>query len=286
MIMTESYTFLHISDIQYFPLTYPDSLTSIFTYLESVKDWYNIKAIILTGDFVDDNTSIDSWERYITASNLTTIPIYEIVGNHDAYDNGDPETPNYENYYNYIGSDKVNWTTTIGNFQFLGLDFGEPALSSDKITEYRAYLNSDPNKLSLICTHWYLYGNGEYTSLASSIQNNLIVKPTIILCGHNGGYIAEQIFNAETYNGYDCFEYMTNYQKEGNYLAGKLFTVTTANNQILKITHRDFIIYPSHSLGSETTIYEKTVNIHSNITSTRFNNQSIKHTFKNRVELT
>jgi metallophosphoesterase superfamily enzyme len=80
---TVTYSFIHLSDPQSLTTNYPETLNLTFSHIESLKNTYNISAIIITGDLVNSWDNTKEWETYIHARNLTTIPVYEIAGNHD-----------------------------------------------------------------------------------------------------------------------------------------------------------------------------------------------------------
>ena len=78
-----TYSFVHISDIQSLTTHHPDTLDLTFSRIESLKETCNISAIIITGDLVNTWNDPKDWAAYHHARNLTTIPVYEIAGNHD-----------------------------------------------------------------------------------------------------------------------------------------------------------------------------------------------------------
>jgi predicted phosphodiesterase len=248
-----SYSIVHLSDTQTLSRDYPGTLNLTFASLESIREANNISAIIITGDLVDSGTNETQWLHYSRARALTSIPLYEVSGNHDI----GGSAQNYTTFDSWIGNGKRNWNADIEDFLFIGIGYRTAALSSQEIDSYTTLIESEPEKKLIIATHDYFDGI-TYTSplspLGTSLKTRMVMRdPTIIMAGHMHGIIQHTC----DYNQNVLVEDMTDYQTWGNYSAGKIYTVNGTSGGIDRITVRDLFIVPSLSLGPEMTMYPK-----------------------------
>lgn len=249
-----TYSIVHLSDTQNLATYYPATYNQTFSYLESQKSRYNISAVIITGDLVNTWNRKMEWETYARARNYTTIPVYTIAGNHDA-DSG----KQYEYYTRYTGEPKAGYITTIGDFDLVGINYAAKSLSSNEFSRIQMALANSSRKHAIIATHWYMDKDRALSPLGRDIDKNLIVKPTLILTGHKHA----DFIQMRNIRGFPVVEDMTNYQKglpggngDKNYSAGTLYTVTSVDGQVTKITAQVIHIYPGMSSASEKTVFE------------------------------
>jgi len=246
-----SYSLVHISDTQKLSRNYPVTLNHTFSYLESVREEYNITAIIVTGDLVDSWDNHTQWKNYAASRSLTTIPLYEVSGNHDV--NGLEK--NYSFYNTYIGTGKGNWNAEINDFLFIGIGYSRDALNDSEVDGYTALIESSSHRIPIIATHDY-FGGVTYPSplspLGTSIKTGLYLRdPTIIMCGHMHG----NILHSCSADGKTLIEDMTDYQDYGNFSAGKLYTIDRNAERVFRIAVRDIFLFPSQSTGPEIIVY-------------------------------
>jgi len=251
---TVTYSIVHLSDTQNLATYYPDTYNLTFSYLESEKTRYNISAIVITGDLVNTWDKKREWERYRSARNQTTIPVYVIAGNHDA------DYGNHYRYYSlYTGEPETSYLTTIGDFDFVGINYADKTLSPENFSFLRESLLNSTRSNAIIATHWYMDADRKRSLLGKDIDRTLIVKPTLILMGHKHADFVQQ----GTISGFPVVEDMTNYQNgvpggngDVNYSAGTLYTVTSAGGNVAKITSRIIHMYPNESVEREKTVFE------------------------------
>ena len=263
---TVTYSFMHISDPQSLTTNYPDTLDLTFSHIESLKNTCNISAIIITGDVVNTWDEKKEWDTYAHARNLTTIPIYEIAGNHDtdfplyqiASDNLTTLGKNYTYYTLYTGEPGTNYVTPVGDFDFVGINYAARTLPQEELSRIRATLTNSSRSYTIIATHYYMDEEGHLSPLGEDIDTYLIVKPSLVLMGHmHGNFIKKR-----TVSGFPTVADMTNYQ-DGmpggttgwDYSAGTLYTVTSVNGQVRTITARIVHIYPTPDIEEEMTIF-------------------------------
>lgn len=249
-----TYSLVHLSDTQSLDTYYPDTYNLTFSYLDSIKELYNITAIIITGDLVN-TASRKEWDTYSRARNHTTITVYTIAGNHDA-DYG----KNYEQYTLHTEEPEVNYVSSVGDFDFVGINYADKTLPVGEFSRLRATLTSSSRSNAIIATHYYMDEDGKLSPLGKDIDKNLIVKPSLVLMGHmHADFIQQRIVG-----GFPVIVDMTNYQ-DGmpggttgwDYSAGTLYTVTSVNGQVATITARVIHIFPSPSFEEEKTVFSR-----------------------------
>jgi predicted MPP superfamily phosphohydrolase len=263
---TVTYSFIHISDPQSLTTNYPETLDLTFSHIESLKNTYNISAIIITGDVVNTWNEKKEWDAYAHARNLTTIPIYESAGNHDtdfpqyriAGDNGTEYGKNYRYYSLYTGEPETNYVTSVGDFDFVGINYAGTTLPAEEFSRLRGSLAGSPRSNAVIATHYYMDEGGNLSPLGEDIDTYLIVKPSLVLMGHmHANFIRKRMVG-----GFPTVADMTNYQ-DGvpggttgwDYSAGTLYTATSVNGVVKTITARIVHIYPDPYMEEEITVF-------------------------------
>jgi predicted MPP superfamily phosphohydrolase len=263
---TVTYSFIHISDPQSLTTNYPETLDLTFSHIESLKNTYNISAIIITGDVVNTWNEKKEWDAYAHARNLTTIPIYEIAGNHDtdfplyqiAGDNHTAYGKNYQYYTRYTGEPETNYVTSVGDFDFVGINYAAKTIPTEEFSRIRATLANSSRSNAIIATHYYMDEGGNLSPLGRDIDTYLVVKPSLVLMGH----MHANFIKKRTVGGFPAVADMTNYQ-DGvpggttgwDYSAGTLYNVTSVNGQVRTITARIVHIYPVPYVEGEMTVF-------------------------------
>jgi predicted MPP superfamily phosphohydrolase len=250
---TVTYSFIHISDPQSLTTNYPETLDLTFSSIESLKKTYNISAIVVTGDVVNTWNDRKDWDSYAHARNLTTIPIYEIAGNHDT-GGGD----HYEYYTAYSGEPAENYVTSLSDFDFVGINYAGTTLPPDEFSRLRGTLTGSSRSHAIIATHYYMDEGKNLSPLGEDIDTYLVVKPSLVLMGHmHANFVMKR-----TVGGFPTVADMTNYQ-DGvpggttgwDYSAGTLYNVTSVNGQVKTITARVVHIYPVSYIEEEITVF-------------------------------
>jgi len=249
------YSIVHLSDTQNLATRYPDTYNLTFSYLDSIKEPNNISAIIITGDLVNTWNSRKEWDMYSRARNHTTIPVYTIAGNHDA-----ASGKNYEYYSLHTGEPEVNYVSSVGDFDFVGINYADRTLPSGEFSRLRETLTRSSRSNAIIATHYYMDDDGKLSPLGEDIEKNLIVKPSLVLMGH----MHADFIRLRTVGGFPVIADMTNYQ-DGvsggttgrDYSAGILYNVTSVNGQVETITARVIQIYPTPSYQEEKTVFSR-----------------------------
>jgi hypothetical protein len=260
---TINYSFVHISDLQYVTELHPNTANYTFSYLESQKSIYNISAIINTGDFVQNMYNDTQWIHYLNAKSHTSIPIYESPGNHDVMgDNRKYPNPDFRFFDKYIGTDKRNYSVVLNDLILISLNAPTESEVDPSILNYaKNTISENPTKFPIILSHTCMYPqNGTLLESGLSIKNTLILRPSIILCGHFNSFVKYDTFNLIPFA-----MIMTNYQNyrgSKNISAGRIFFITSTNNTVKKITMKNIMIYdkftPTGIQDEEIILYDNT----------------------------
>lgn len=248
-----SYSLVHISDTQNLAAQHPETYNLTFSILESRKEAYNISAVIITGDVVRHGESPEEWGAFSRARNLTTIPVFVIVGNHDT--GGDDP---YRFYTANTGMPNRNYLALLGDVDLIGINYVEQTLPADEFQRLRRMLNASPRSFTIIATHYYMDEDGTLSPLGEDIDASLLVRPSLIL----GGHVHGNLLKTETIEGVPVVADLTNYQ-DGipggstgqNYSAGILYTLNSSGGRVEKITARVITFSPVQALGKEKTVY-------------------------------
>ena len=246
-----TYSLVHISDTQYLASHYPETYDYTFSYLDSIKERYNISAIIITGDLVETWNDKKEWDAYSHAVHETSIPVYVISGNHDT-DGG----KDFQYYTLYTGNSKNIYVTSIENFDLVGINF---ATKPQELASLKKTLVNSPKNLAVIATHDYMDENGTLSSFGNYISQQLIVKNTIVLSGHvKGAFVRDRVIGH-----YVVIEDLTNYQggipggsESRNVSAGTFYTITTRDGLVEKISSKIIWISPLQSFDSDHVLYD------------------------------
>jgi predicted MPP superfamily phosphohydrolase len=249
------YSFVHLSDTQNLDINYPDTYNLTFSYLDSIKESNNITAIIITGDIVNSWNSRKEWDTYSRARNHTTIQVFTIAGNHDAV-----YGKNYQYYVLYTGEPEINYLSSVGDFDFVGINYADRSLPAGEFSRLRGLLKNSSRSNAIIATHHYMDDDGKLSPLGEDIDKNLIIKPSLVLMGHMHADFIRQRY----VGGFPTVADMTNYQDGvpggttgSDYSAGTLYTVTSMNGQVETITARVIHIYPTPSFEDEITVFSR-----------------------------
>ena len=252
-----SYSLVHLSDTQGLAEHYPETYDYTFSYLQSIREHYNISAIIITGDLVNSWNSKKEWAAYSHAIHTTSIPLYVIAGNHDTNSG-----KNYQFFTQNTGTTNKSYVTRLENFDLVGINYGEGSLKPQEFASIRTTLVSAPENFTIIATHYYMDGDGTLSPLGTDIARQLIVKPTLVLSGHiHADFVRDRVIGQ-----YPVIEDLTNYQdgipngsSSANVSAGTFYTVTTRNGQVEKISSKIIWISPRQYFGDEHVLYDISV---------------------------
>lgn len=249
-----TYSFVHLSDVQNLNQYNLPVLNKTFTEIETLKTQYNISAVFVTGDLT--NSAGTQFIRYVQSSNLTTVPMYEVSGNHDV----GGVAGNYIDWDRYLpnGSQKHDYGFVFNDFVVYGLGYnGDNGVNTAVKPVMVSYFANNPDKVPLILTHVYfdhaLWVNGARHPIAYDILNSL-TRNSLILTGHCHNSTSNGILQQAPYNNINVIEDMINYQDWSGYSGGRLYNVTTDGLHITCMTVSNLNLNPVFSVNN-TVVY-------------------------------
>lgn len=195
------YTFVWMSDTQYYSESYPYIYKSQVDWISAQKDPLNIKYVFHTGDLVDKSYQEFQWQRadeYMKVLENTNVPYGVLAGNHDV-NHKDEDYTAYSKYFGdwrfkdkpfYGGSYKDNrghydLISAKGNdFIMLYMGWG---VTDEDIQWMKEILQKYPNRKAILSFHEYLLVSGNRSPIGDKIYNE-VVKPNknvlAVLSGH------------------------------------------------------------------------------------------------------
>ncbi|WP_017153986.1 lamin tail domain-containing protein [Bacillus bingmayongensis] len=195
------YTFVWMSDTQYYSESYPHIYKSQVDWIAAQKDPLNIKYVFHTGDLVDKSYQEFQWQRadeYMKVLENAKVPYGVLAGNHDV-NHKDEDYTAYSKYFGdwrfkdkpfYGESYKDNrghydLISAKGNdFIMLYMGWG---VTDEDIQWMKEVLQKYPNRKAILSLHEYLLVSGNRSPIGDKLFNE-VVKPNknvlAVLSGH------------------------------------------------------------------------------------------------------
>jgi 3',5'-cyclic AMP phosphodiesterase CpdA len=217
--LTDGFTIAWITDTQ---LNSQDDTWGTFAdYLLSVKDSYNIEAVVHTGDIVENGSAPEEWEVANTSMGVlldNDVPYCWLAGNHDwnrtlmgeylAFNSVNQESETY--WYSSYGNCSTAIEFTYENHSFI-IVCVEFLGDSGCIAWLTNILDNNADKNILVATHSYLNATGGYgdqwgETWGNAFKNLLYNHPNVFatINGHWASLPYHQTVNNRT-------EIMTDY---------------------------------------------------------------------------
>ncbi|MFI8707637.1 lamin tail domain-containing protein [Bacillus sp. NPDC077411] len=195
------YTFVWMSDTQYYSESYPHIYKSQVDWIAAQKDPLNIKYVFHTGDLVDKSYQEFQWQRadeYMKVLENAKVPYGVLAGNHDV----NHKDEDYTAYSKYFGDwrfkDKAfygeSYKDNRGHYDLIsakGNDFIMMymgwGITDEDIQWMKEVLQKYPNRKVILSFHEYLLVSGNRSPIGDKIFNE-VVKPNknvlAVLSGH------------------------------------------------------------------------------------------------------
>lgn len=199
-----NYSFVWLSDTQYYSKSYPLIYQQMTQWIVSQKDSMNIKYIFHTGDIVDNSTKNAQWKNADSAMktlDIANVPYGVLAGNHDV----NHIDYNYKPFGKYFGEKRFKDKDYYGgsyednrghydlisekgnDFIMLYLGWG---IDDDSLAWVNEILKKYPDRKAILNFHEYLQPSGERSSMGDIIFNK-VVQPNsnvvAVLSGHYFG---------------------------------------------------------------------------------------------------
>lgn len=243
------YSFVWMSDTQYYSESYPDTFTAMTQWIYDNIENLNIKYLFHTGDVVNNSSKKSQWKNADKAMSILdgALPYSILAGNNDV-GSGDND---FTDYLNYFGADRFS------NNAYTDKWYNGGQCSFDLVTiENTKYLfialswNSDDNALSwannilntysdciaIITTHDYLNASDKLSDNGKLIYNQLVVPNSnvhLVLCGHKSDAakrISELDDNGDGETDRTVYQLMADYQNAADGGDGYLRILTIDKN--------------------------------------------------------
>ena len=196
------YTFVWMSDTQYYSESYPYIYKSQVDWIAAQKDPLNIKYVFHTGDLVDKSYQEFQWQRadeYMKVLENAKVPYGVLAGNHDV-NHKDEDYTVYSKYFGdwrfkdkpfYGESYKDNrghydLISAKGNdFIMLYMGWG---VTDEDIQWMKEVLQKYPNRKAILSFHEYLLVSGNRSPIGDKIFNEVVKSNKNVLAVLSGHY--------------------------------------------------------------------------------------------------
>jgi Calcineurin-like phosphoesterase len=254
------YSFVWMSDTQYYAQDYPVIYKSITEWIVQNKDVMNIKYVFHTGDIVNKGRDADQWKRadsYMNTLDVAKIPYGVLPGNHD-------EGDHFTNYQRYFGQDRFQKKQYYGGayqnnrghydlisvngkdyvFLYMGWDY-----KSADIEWMNKVLERYSDRTAILSFHKYLEKNGKRSHQGNEIFERVVVpnqNVVMVLSGHyhNSEQLVDEIDdNLDGITDRKVYQLLADYQKgpEGGNGFIRLFHVDEETNSIDVQTYSPYL---------------------------------------------
>lgn len=196
------FTFVWMSDTQYYSESYPDIYTGNTQWIVDNKEKMDIRYIIHTGDIVDEADKAYQWEAANEAMKTiedAKIPYGVLAGNHDV----DHQTGDYQYYWQHYGEDRFKDMETYGgsyqnnrghydlisagglNFiiVYMGWNIGDAEI--DWVNEV---VQAHPDRKAILAFHEYLLVSNNRAPIADEIYERVVVPNKNVFATLSGHY--------------------------------------------------------------------------------------------------
>jgi len=195
------YSFVWMSDTQYYSESYPHIYTDIVEWIAANKEAMKIKYVTHTGDLVDEADKPYQWT--VASENMKVledadIPYGVLAGNHDVAG----KQGAYDQYWTHFGEDRFKSQDTFGGsydnnrghydlvsshgndyiFVYMGWGIGD-----EEIAWMDHVLKQYPDRMAVLNFHEYLLVSGNRAPIADKIHEQVVVpnrNVVAVLSGH------------------------------------------------------------------------------------------------------
>ncbi|MGG1246464.1 metallophosphoesterase [Bacillus spizizenii] len=197
----DMYTFIWMSDTQYYAKSYPHIFDRQTEWIKDRHKHLNIKYVFHTGDIVDDSADIRQWKnanRSMSVLDKRGIPYGVLAGNHDV----GHKDGSYRAFGKYFGSDRFDkklhfggsYKNNRGHYDLISSNGNDYimlymgwGITNEDIAWMNQVLKKHPDRMAVLAFHEYLLVSGNRSPIGEKIFKK-IVKPNpnvvMVLSGH------------------------------------------------------------------------------------------------------
>ncbi|WP_201319258.1 S-layer homology domain-containing protein [Paenibacillus sp. EPM92] len=257
------YSFVWMSDTQYYSESYPHIYEDIVNWIADKKDEMNIKYVIHTGDLVDEADKPIQWQRAsddMAVLEKAGVPYGVLAGNHDV----DHKLGAYDHYWNYFGEDRFKKQPTFGgsydnnrghydlisshgnDFIVLYMGWG---LGDKEIQWMDDVLKQYPDRMAILNFHEYLLVSGNRAPIADKVFERVVVPNKNVIAVLSGHYHDAELLVDEIDDDGDGVKDRNVYQMLADYQGGpeggqgyiRLMQFDTDNNKLNIKTYSPYL---------------------------------------------
>ncbi|WP_158560834.1 lamin tail domain-containing protein [Paenibacillus contaminans] len=257
------YTFVWMSDTQYYSESYPHIYRKEVEWIKDNKDNMNIKYVFHTGDIVDKSYQEFQWINADTQMKVldeANIPYGVLAGNHDV-NHKDEDYTKYSQYFGeerfkdkpYYGDSYKNnrghydLISTGGNdYIMLYMGWG---ITDEDLAWMDKVLKDYPDRKAFLNFHEYLLVSGNRSPIANSIYEKVVLPNPNVIAVLSGHYHDSEMMADEIDDNGDGKTDRTVYQMLADYQGGpeggqgymRLLHFDVKNNKIIVNTYSPYM---------------------------------------------
>lgn len=196
------YTFVWMSDTQYYSESYPHIYKRIVDWIAEQKDTLNIPYVFHTGDLVDKAWLPEQWKVANDSMKVlddANIPYGVLAGNHDV----DHKTNDYTEYYKYFGANRFEkqpyyggtYQNNRGHYDLISVNGNDYIMvymgwgvDEESIQWMNHVLKQYPHRMAILSFHEYLLVSGNRSPIGDELYERVVVPNQNVIAVLSGHY--------------------------------------------------------------------------------------------------
>ncbi|MFD3447609.1 lamin tail domain-containing protein [Microbacteriaceae bacterium 4G12] len=257
------YTFVWMSDTQYYSKSYPQIYDAQTKWIAEKKDELKIKYVFHTGDLVDEAGQDYQWnnaDRSMKVLDDANVPYGVLAGNHDV----DHKSVDYTQYYKYFSADRFKdkpyyggtYKNNRGHYDLIsagGNDYIMVYLGWGVDEEGIAWVNevlaAHPDRKAILNFHEYMLSTGARHPLGDKLYKEIVLRNPNVIAVLSGHYHESQKLVDEIDDNGDgkpdrkVYQLLADYQSgpEGGQGYMRLLHIDKKNNRIIVNTYSPYM---------------------------------------------
>lgn len=200
----KEYTFVWVSDTQYYSESHPHVLEKQMNWIADEKDKLNLQYVFHTGDIVNHANKGKQWERadrLMGVLDKNSVPYGVLAGNHDLVSGKDE----YTEYRKYFGSSRFKdspwygetYQNNKGHYDLISAEGDDYimvymgwGINQPEINWINDVLKKHSDRRAILAFHDYLYTTGERSPVGKKLFEQIVKENKnveVVLCGHYHG---------------------------------------------------------------------------------------------------
>ncbi|MCI3922725.1 S-layer homology domain-containing protein [Paenibacillus sp. TRM 82003] len=229
------YSFVWMSDTQYYSESYPYIYSDIVDWIAEKKDEMKIEYVVHTGDLVDEADKPEQWE--VASTNMkvledANVPYGVLAGNHDV----SGKEGAYDYYWEHFGEERFKSQPTFGGsydnnrghydlvsshgndyiFVYMGWGIGE-----EEIEWMNEVIAAHPDRMAILNFHEYLLVSGNRSPVAENIYQKVVLPNPNVIAALSGHYHDAELLTDEIDDDGDGVVDRKVYQMLADYQGGE-----------------------------------------------------------------